>query len=88
MARTAIHPGEHLAEQLKEIGMTAAELSKALEPYARVETTAKDRQGTGLGLPLSKALTEANRASFSISSDAGQGTAVEIRFPATRVLAE
>ena len=24
MARTAIHPGEHLAEQLKELGMSAA----------------------------------------------------------------
>lgn len=31
MARTAIHPGEHLAEQLKELGMSAAELGRQLK---------------------------------------------------------
>ena len=31
MARTAIHPGEHLAEQLKELGMSAAELGRRLK---------------------------------------------------------
>jgi len=31
MARTAIHPGEHLAEQLNELGMSAAELGRQLD---------------------------------------------------------
>jgi addiction module HigA family antidote len=31
MARTAIHPGEHLAEQLKELAMSAAELGRRLK---------------------------------------------------------
>ena len=31
MARTAIHPGEHLAEQLEELGMSAAELGRQLK---------------------------------------------------------
>jgi len=31
MARTAIHPGQHLAEQLKEHGMSAAELGRQLK---------------------------------------------------------
>ena len=30
MARTAIHPGEHLAEQLESLGMSAAELGRQL----------------------------------------------------------
>ena len=30
MAVTAIHPGEHLAEELKELGMSAAELARRL----------------------------------------------------------
>jgi addiction module HigA family antidote len=30
MARSAIHPGEHLAEQLKELGMSAAELGRQI----------------------------------------------------------
>jgi addiction module HigA family antidote len=31
MARSAIHPGEHLAKQLKELGVTAAELGRQLK---------------------------------------------------------
>lgn len=39
MARTPIHPGEHLAEQLKELGMSAAELSRRLAvPTNRITT--------------------------------------------------
>ena len=37
MARTPIHPGEHLAEQLKELGMSAAELGRRLKvPINRI----------------------------------------------------
>ena len=43
--------------------------------------------GTGLGLPLTKALAEANRASFYIKSAPKSGTLVEIAFPSSRVLA-
>jgi addiction module HigA family antidote len=31
MAVTAIHPGEHLAEELKELGMSATELARKLD---------------------------------------------------------
>jgi addiction module HigA family antidote len=31
MAILAIHPGEHLAEELKELGMSAAELARLLD---------------------------------------------------------
>lgn len=31
MARSAIHPGEHLAEQINELGMSAAELGRQLK---------------------------------------------------------
>src|SRR5208337_3037195 len=37
MAELAIHPGEHLAEELKELGMSAAELARNLNvPTNRV----------------------------------------------------
>ncbi len=37
MASPAIHPGEHLAEELKELGMSAAELARQLDvPTNRV----------------------------------------------------
>lgn len=69
------------------IGMTDAELEEVLEPYGRVENAARRRPGTGLGLPLTKSLVEANRAKFTIASAEGSGTLVEIHFPGPRVLA-
>src|ERR1700728_696796 len=37
MIPTAIHPGEHLAEELEELGMSAAELARKLDvPTNRV----------------------------------------------------
>jgi addiction module HigA family antidote len=37
MARTAIHPGEHLADELLELGMSAAELARQIAvPVNRV----------------------------------------------------
>ena len=37
MPRTPIHPGEHLAEELRELGISAAELSRQIEvPVNRI----------------------------------------------------
>jgi addiction module HigA family antidote len=37
MARTPIHPGEHLSEELKELGMSAAALAREIDvPMNRV----------------------------------------------------
>jgi PAS domain S-box-containing protein len=70
------------------IGMSEAELEQAIEPFKRVRTEGRETKGTGLGLPLTKALVEANRASFDITSRRGEGTVIEITFPTTRVLAD
>ena len=79
------------------IGMTKSEVEQALKPFRQVNAlerrkaeTAKDwrSEGTGLGLPLTKAMVEANRAQFAIDSTPGHGTVVEIAFPPTRVLAD
>ncbi|MBB3237723.1 PAS domain S-box protein [Phyllobacterium endophyticum] len=71
------------------IGMTRAEVEQALRPYKQITTPNHPRSdGTGLGLPLTKAMAEANRANFTIDSNPGRGTMVEITFPSTRVLAE
>jgi signal transduction histidine kinase len=70
------------------VGMTEEEVSAALEPFRQLATSGRDtREGTGLGLPLTKALVEANRASFTIKSAVNSGTLIEIAFPSTRVLA-
>ena len=71
------------------IGMSETDITAAMEPFRQLAVAGSERErGTGLGLPLSKALTEANRASFAITSRSGEGTMIEIRFPQSRVLSE
>jgi signal transduction histidine kinase len=70
-------------------GMSEKELQIALEPFRQVPTvTHWDAGGTGLGLPITKALAEANQAYFRITSRVDDGTLAEVIFPATRVLAQ
>ncbi|BBU62241.1 hypothetical protein MSC49_21760 [Methylosinus sp. C49] len=66
------------------IGMSENEIETALEPFRQIGSS---RGGTGLGLPVTKALIEANRASFSIKSRKNQGTLIEVAFPPPQVLA-
>jgi PAS domain S-box-containing protein len=68
------------------IGMNETELGAALEPFQQI-SSAKQKGGTGLGLPLTKALVEANRAGISIKSRKEQGTLVELAFPTTQAAA-
>jgi PAS domain S-box-containing protein len=71
------------------IGMTRSELDQAMKPFRQVSSTQSRHRGdgTGLGLPLTKAMVDANRATFSINSTPNEGTLVEITFPSQRVLA-
>jgi PAS domain S-box-containing protein len=69
------------------VGMGEEEVKRAMEPFRQI-LGPRSSGGTGLGLPLTKALVEANRAAFSIQSAPHQGTLVEVTFPSTRVLAE
>jgi len=70
-------------------GMSEEELKRAMEPFRQLATASiGGPAGTGLGLPLTKALVEANRAALSIKSARGEGTVVTVTIPATRVLSE
>jgi PAS domain S-box-containing protein len=70
-------------------GMSEKELQIALEPFGQIPTVTRwDSGGTGLGLPITKALAEANHAYFRITSRVDDGTLAEVIFPATRVLAQ
>ncbi len=68
------------------VGMTDKELALAMEPFRQVSATRRGG-GTGLGLPITKALVEANKGQLTISSAKNEGTLVEITFPPQRVLA-
>ncbi len=69
------------------IGMSERDIETALEPFRQLATS-RQSAGTGLGLPLTRALVEANRAFFTIRSKKNEGTLVEVAFPPARVLAE
>jgi signal transduction histidine kinase len=65
------------------MGMSEEELASALVPFRQVTTRSA---GSGIGLPLAKALAEANGASLRIESRSGAGTLIEVTFPPERVV--
>jgi len=70
------------------IGMSPAEMEKALEPWGQVDSAlARTHIGTGLGLPLTKALVEAHGGRLTMDSVPGEGSVISLRFPPERVLA-
>ena len=86
---TALSDSGHVALRVRDngIGMSEKDIATALEPFRQLETTIPGRAGgTGLGLPLTKALAEANRARFQIKSSPGEGTLVEVTFPVAQSL--
>ena len=45
MARTPIHPGEHLADELRELGMSARELARTIKvPTTRITDILRGRR--------------------------------------------
>jgi signal transduction histidine kinase len=86
---TALEDSGEVVVRIRDtgIGMSEKDIETAMKPFRQVTTSGRQREGTGLGLPLTKALVEANRASFAIDSVPNQGTLVRITFPTTRVLA-
>jgi signal transduction histidine kinase len=69
------------------VGMRGGEIVTAPEPLPQLPIPApRDVVGAGLSLRVTKALTEANHASFKLTSAPKEGTLVEIAFPASRVL--
>ncbi len=64
------------------IGIAQQDMAKAIETYGRIESGDNHRvEGTGLGLPLAKALAELHGGELLIESRAGKGTTVEVRLP-------
>ncbi|MCM0020727.1 MAG: ATP-binding protein [Tagaea sp.] len=68
------------------IGMDAAGVELALRPFGQVANAlTRAHDGTGLGLPIVKALAELNGAEFRIDSAPGKGTRATLRFPANAI---
>ncbi|MFQ5347691.1 MAG: PAS domain-containing sensor histidine kinase, partial [Rhodothalassiaceae bacterium] len=64
------------------IGMSEAELEKALTPFGQIDSSlARRYEGAGLGLPLVKALVEMQGGRFVLESAPGAGTCASAILP-------
>lgn len=74
------------------IGIEEEKIHLALEPFGQVSDKPEKRdehaQGTGLGLPLAKAMVELHKGRLSLESEYNKGTEVTLVFPADRSLLE
>ncbi len=70
------------------IGIAKADLRRVMEPFVQVESAFnKKNEGTGLGLPLVKKMTELHGGTLHLASEIGRGTAVMADFPPHRTVA-
>ncbi len=68
------------------IGMAPSDLEKALAPFSQVDNAQqRNHDGTGLGLPISRALAELHGGTLEIESQPEVGTTVIIRLPSERL---
>ena len=64
------------------IGMNPEDVEIAFQPFGQVDNRLERRyEGTGLGLPLTKALVDLHKGTIVIDSARGQGTCVTVTFP-------
>ena len=76
-----------LAVRDSGIGIPADQFQTVLAPFGQVESAFnRKHQGTGLGLPLAKALIELHGGTLSLASAVGVGTTVTLTLPPDRVL--
>ena len=57
-------------------------------PFGQVNDSSETRfvQGTGLGLPLARAMAELHGGNLSMTSDLGKGTTVYVEIPGRRLI--
>ena len=68
------------------IGIAADDLEKAMVPFSQVDSAyCRRHEGTGLGLPISKALAELHGGTLVMESEPKVGTTVIVRFPSERL---
>jgi signal transduction histidine kinase len=81
---TSVLPDGSLCIAVRDtgIGMTQEHLIVAFEPFGQVESSLSRRhQGTGLGLPLAKRLTELQGGRLELETTLGAGTTARLVFP-------
>jgi PAS domain S-box-containing protein len=69
------------------IGIAPQDLETALRPFGQIDSRlSRKYQGTGLGLPLTKAMAELHGGRLELESAPGQGTTAIVLLPPERVI--
>ena len=69
------------------IGIADDDIEAVQKPFAQVDNAfTREQEGTGLGLPLAKALTELHGGTLKLESVPKEGTVVRVRLPMDRVI--
>lgn len=85
----AMHPDGTMELSVVDtgIGIAPEHIETVLAPFGQIESAlSRKNQGTGLGLPLTKALVELHGGTLTILSEIGKGTTVNVTFPPARIL--
>lgn len=68
-------------------GMSPEDVDRVVSPFVRLSNPmVRAHDGTGLGLPLVKALVELHGGEFKLTSSVGHGTCAKATFPKSRVI--
>ncbi len=68
------------------IGIPAEQIERIFQPFEQVaDDLTREHEGTGLGLPIAKALIELHGGELVLSSQPGAGTTARLRLPGDRV---
>jgi signal transduction histidine kinase len=71
------------------IGISPRDLTRVLEPFEQVDSSlSRSHQGSGLGLPLVKAIMDLHGGAVALNSKLGVGTQASVTFPPRRVVFE
>ncbi len=70
-------------------GIALADIPKALSPFSQIDSDLNRKyEGTGLGLPLTKALAELHGGSLDLQSEVDVGTGRETEGRRAQILAD
>jgi signal transduction histidine kinase len=69
------------------IGIAAEDIPKVFTPFSQLNANvSRQIQGTGLGLPLARALVQLHGGTLTLTSEVGKGTVLIAHLPASRVV--
>jgi signal transduction histidine kinase len=85
---SVVHKSGDLVLSIRDtgIGIPPEQIDRIFQPFEQVaDHLTREHEGTGLGLPIAKALIELHGGELVLSSQPGSGTTARLRLPGERV---